>query len=101
MSRSNPFRWSTKISDDETETVNYGARFYNPSCGRWINRDPSAEKGGNNLYAFVNNRTTSAIDTDGKVSQEVQAAALAAFLTGAEVAAEQNVDGNYPEAVET
>ena len=33
-------------------TVN---RPYNPSIGRWINRDPIGERGGNNLYAYVNN----------------------------------------------
>lgn len=29
--------------------------FYNPSSGRWLNRDPIGEEGGKNLYAFVLN----------------------------------------------
>jgi len=33
----------------------YGHRFYNANLGRFINRDPSAEAGGINLYGFVLN----------------------------------------------
>jgi hypothetical protein len=33
----------------------YGYRYYSPSLGRWISRDPIEEKGGLNLYGFVNN----------------------------------------------
>lgn len=33
----------------------YGYRYYDPSTGRWINRDPIAERGGLNLYGFVGN----------------------------------------------
>ena len=31
--------------------------FYDPTQGRWLNRDPIEEQGGQNLYGFVNNRT--------------------------------------------
>jgi RHS repeat-associated protein len=30
-------------------------RAYDPDLGRWLNRDPIAEKGGLNLYRYVNN----------------------------------------------
>ena len=33
----------------------YGYRYYHPQSGRWINRDPSEEEGGLNLYGFVGN----------------------------------------------
>ena len=33
----------------------YGLRYYNPSTGRWPNRDPIEEEGGINLYGFVGN----------------------------------------------
>ena len=33
----------------------YGFRFYSPSQGRFLNRDPIEEAGGLNLYAFVRN----------------------------------------------
>jgi len=36
-------------------TNNNAFAFYNPSMGRWLNRDPVEEKGGLNLYATVNN----------------------------------------------
>jgi RHS repeat-associated protein len=53
--KSNPFRFSTKLIDDETGLVYYGARYYSPSLGRFINRDPIAEAGGINLYGFCGN----------------------------------------------
>lgn len=51
----NPFRFSTKYTDAETQLVYYGLRYYSPTLGRFINRDPIEEKGGLNLYAFVGN----------------------------------------------
>ena len=35
----------------------YGYRYYSPEIGRWINRDPIAERGGLNVYGFVENRS--------------------------------------------
>ena len=61
----NPFRFSTKYTDDETDLVYYGYRYYSASLGRWINRDPSEEKGGINLYVFVNNGPINLIDPSG------------------------------------
>ena len=55
MASSNPFRFSTKYRDNETDLYYYGYRYYSPSLGRWISRDPIDEQGGLNLYAFVNN----------------------------------------------
>lgn len=52
---SNPWRFSTKYTDIETGEVNYGLRVYLPGLGRFANRDPIAERGGLNLYAFVGN----------------------------------------------
>ena len=51
----NPFQFSTKYTDFETDLVYYGYRYYSPDLGRWISRDPIEEQGGFNLYAFVNN----------------------------------------------
>jgi RHS repeat-associated protein len=50
-----PFRFSTKFHDMETGLVYYGARFYSPALGRFINRDPIEEAGGLNLYGFCGN----------------------------------------------
>jgi RHS repeat-associated protein len=58
----NPFRFSTKYTDSETNLAYFGYRYYNPETGRWINRDPSQERGGKNLYQYVFNAPTNGID---------------------------------------
>ncbi|NCC60832.1 MAG: RHS repeat-associated core domain-containing protein [Verrucomicrobiae bacterium] len=55
MAKVNPFQFSTKYTDSETDLVYYGYRYYSPALGRWLSRDPIEERGGLNLYAFVNN----------------------------------------------
>ena len=40
----------------------YGYRYFDPLTGRWPSRDPIGEKGGKNLYGFVENRPLSYID---------------------------------------
>lgn len=40
-------------------------RAYNPSIGRWLSRDPIAENGGVNLYAYVENNPISRSDPTG------------------------------------
>lgn len=51
----NPFRFSTKYAELETGLVYYGHRYYSPSMGRFINKDPIGESGGLNLYGFCGN----------------------------------------------
>jgi len=36
--------------------------YYDPINGRWLNRDPSEEQGGTNLYVFCHNNTNSYVD---------------------------------------
>ena len=55
IAEDNPFRFSTKYTDTESGLVYYGFRYYSPSLGRFLNRDPIEELGGSNLYAFVEN----------------------------------------------
>jgi RHS repeat-associated protein len=40
---SNPFRFSTKFADDESNLIYYGSRYLTPTTGCWPNRDPIAE----------------------------------------------------------
>jgi len=47
--------------------VYLGYRFYNPSTGRWLSRDPLKERGGKNLYAFVANLPLGNVDALGQV----------------------------------
>jgi RHS repeat-associated protein len=69
MALLNPIRFSTKYTDDATDMLYYGYRYYNSSTGRWLSRDPLGELGfevlrngrinlmgdGPNLYTFVRN----------------------------------------------
>ena len=61
----NPYRFSTK--EHIGNLVYYGYRFYSPSLGKWINRDPIEEKGGVNLYGAMNNDAINRYDTDGRI----------------------------------
>ena len=61
----NPYRFSTKYTDADTDLVYYGYRYYNPSVARWPNRDPIGERGGMNLYGFVNNTPVNRFDPFG------------------------------------
>ncbi len=56
------FRFSTKYQDNETDLLYYGFRYYNPETGRWLSRDPIAERGGFNLYGFVGNDGVNRVD---------------------------------------
>jgi RHS repeat-associated protein len=47
----------------------FGYRFYDPNLQRWLNRDPLGEAGGINLYAYVRNRPTDAVDPLGESDQ--------------------------------
>ena len=51
----NPFRFSTKFTDDESGLIYYGFRYYDPVRGRWPSRDPIEENGGINLYSILGN----------------------------------------------
>jgi RHS repeat-associated protein len=61
----NPFRFSTKFQDRETDLLNYGFRDYQPGVGKWSSRDPSEENGSVNLYGFVANTPINLIDLAG------------------------------------
>jgi hypothetical protein len=45
--------------------ADYGYRYYDPVTGRWPSRDPIGDKGGINLYGFVNNNGISFYDNYG------------------------------------
>ena len=61
----NPFRFSTKYFDDETQLSYYGYRYYDAEKGRWVSRDPVEERGGCGLYGFVSNRALVMVDRHG------------------------------------
>jgi len=61
----NPFRFSTKRTDPTTELVLYEYRAYQPSTGRWLNRDHIGEIGGINIYGIVENGSIDFVDFNG------------------------------------
>ncbi|HEX8234530.1 MAG TPA: RHS repeat-associated core domain-containing protein [Abditibacteriaceae bacterium] len=63
---SQPYRFSTKEIHAVTGMYDYGFRFYLPSLGMWLNRDPIQEQGGLNLYTFVSNNAINKIDAHGE-----------------------------------
>jgi len=78
MARNNPFRFSTKYADDESDLLYYGYRYYKQSTGTWLNKDPFGEPGamllqqprsnfnsGPNPYDYVDNNSINLIDPFG------------------------------------
>ena len=63
MAKADPFRFSTKYQDDETDWVYYGYRYLRD--GRWLSRDPIEEIDNPNLYSFVGNVPVSSYDIHG------------------------------------
>jgi RHS repeat-associated protein len=56
------YKFSTKPQDVESGLYYYGLRSYDPKSGRWINRDPIEERGGNNCYGMVGNENLKRVD---------------------------------------
>jgi RHS repeat-associated protein len=63
--RQNPIKFSTKYTDEETDLVYYGFRYYQPDTGKWVGQDPIAEQGGVNLSAFNSNDPVNKVDALG------------------------------------
>jgi len=63
LSAQNP-RLENGYAYDETASgmFYYGFRYYDPVTGRWPSRDPIGERGGLNLYGFVENDGINRID---------------------------------------
>ncbi|HEY5912156.1 MAG TPA: RHS repeat-associated core domain-containing protein [Verrucomicrobiae bacterium] len=69
MAKANSFRFSTKYKDDETDLLYYGHRYYNPSPGRWVSRDPLGEDGGKNIYCILANNPIGYYDLLGLIGR--------------------------------
>jgi RHS repeat-associated protein len=103
MAKDNPFRFSTKFCEDESGLVYYGYRYYSPTMGRFINRDPIEEDGGNNLYAFVRNNPLNAFDAlgmDGTLAEEEAAMAEGEGMEGGGTAAVGRSAGKIKNALD-
>ncbi len=64
MAKANPFRFSTKFQDDETDLLYYGYRYLGD--GGWQSRDPVGEEAGaQNLYSACDNDVVNSFDPSG------------------------------------
>jgi RHS repeat-associated protein len=87
MAKANPFRFSTKFQDDESDLVYYGYRYLNTGTGRWVSRDPINEVGFHflatgqhvSLPKTSDDPLSTALDDDGG---EDDLASTNAFLAG-------------------
>ena len=61
----NRYRFSSKPVHESSGTYDFMRRWYAPDLQRWLNRDPVAEDGGNNLFQFVSNNPSGIIDSIG------------------------------------
>ncbi len=78
-SPSDPFGYNAAcgyMEDRETGLYYCHNRYYDPSTGRWINRDPIGFRGGINKYAYAGGRVVGAIDPSGLESELGLPAAL-------------------------
>lgn len=58
----NPFLYTGQRYDPETGFYYYKARYYHPTLGRFLQRDPLGYVDGYNLYAYVNNNPLNWVD---------------------------------------
>jgi len=72
MALQQPFRFSTKRMHDTLGLVLYEYRVYGPGMGRWLSRDPIGERGGLNLYGFVEGNPICDTDAFGLTSYSLQ-----------------------------
>jgi RHS repeat-associated protein len=71
----NPFKYGGKFgyySEGPNGAILCSARWYSPNLQRWVNRDPSGYKGGDNLYRYCKNSPVRFVDPHGTESQEEQ-----------------------------
>jgi RHS repeat-associated protein len=61
-----PFQFSTKRFDTKFGLAYFGYRMYSPVIGKWLTFDPIEEKGGINLYVYVQNNPINLIDPWGQ-----------------------------------
>jgi len=89
----NPHQASFKAPATTIVFRYYGLRYYSPTTGRWLNRDPIAERGGINLYAYVGGNPINFYDSTGLNA----AAAALVFGRGLTWAGSEELAGGGPE----
>lgn len=80
ISSINPWRFSSKRIDPETQFVYFGNRYYDPGIGRWVTADPLGFADGPNLYAYLRNSPLIHIDPYGLEAGDAYRASVQAAL---------------------
>ena len=70
LAAENPWRFSGEYAEDDTATVYYNYRHFNPPEGRWCSRDMIGEGFAVNLMCYVRNRSACKFDFHGNKEQE-------------------------------
>ena len=65
-----PFGFQSGLYDPDTALVQFGARWYDASSGRWLSKDPILLEGGFNLYVFCGNDPVNFADPWGLCEEE-------------------------------
>ena len=63
-----PYTYTGREFDSESELSYYRARYYDPTTGRFLQKDPILFFGGINLYSYVGNNVPNRIDPRGLIS---------------------------------
>jgi RHS repeat-associated protein len=74
-----PYAYTSREFDLETELYYYRARFYDVLTGRFLQEDPIGISGGLNVYTYVNDNPVGAIDPFGLDAIDMAANAAAGF----------------------
>ena len=68
----NPFKFSSEYNETETDLIYYNYRYYNPTTGKWLKRDPIMEDGGVNIYAMLGADPINYFDLLGLITSRVK-----------------------------
>lgn len=78
-----PFRFAGGLWDEDTKLLQFGARTYDPTIGRWLSKDPIGFSGGDsNLYGYVKQNPISYIDPNGMCPTCIFGAAVGGVIGG-------------------
>jgi RHS repeat-associated protein len=75
----NPWRYAAGYRDADTGFTKFGARYYDPSVGRWTQQDPSGQDA--NPYMYVGGDPVNLVDPEGLRPFWTRFAAKAAAAT--------------------